>query len=395
MAAIAENITNLNHSQQPEPPLFATARPTLWPHMLWPRAKRVMPFPFNQPHTRYYYHARNGIYELGQLLGLTGQEVLFPAYFQGVELEAIMAAGVRLRFFPVHQKMRVDPAEVAAMIGPQTRAIYMTHYVGFPGPVKELQAVCRERGLLLIEDCGHALLSCLGDEPLGSTGDASIYCVYKSLAAPHGGAVLLRERAVDLPQGETPSLVSLASYVATSVLLNLEMRGSVVGHKLRQAAMGWGKSALNAAHVKRDSVSTLHFDLSRVNLAMSNFVHSILNTQDYRSIINRRRDNYLHLLYRLRHLSAPLFDGLPEGVCPIYYPFLSRDSRETQRRLRARGVETITVWHEPHPVVPEGVFPEVDELRRTVLWIPCHQDLAHSAISRVADAVQAVAKEMQ
>lgn len=395
MAALAEDLTNLNYSQQPEVPLFATARPTLWPHMLWPRTKQVMPFPFNQPNTRYYYHARNGVYELGQLLGLTGQEVLFPAYFQGVEIEALMAAGVRPRFFPVHEKMRIDPAEVAGMIGPHTRAIYLIHYVGFPGPVEELSAICRERGLLLIEDCAHAMLSCLGDQPLGSTGDASIYCIYKALAAPHGGAILLRDRAVDLPQGETPSLVSLASYIATSVLLNLEMRGSAVGRMLRRTAMGWGKSALNAAHVKRDSVSTLHFELERVNLAMSDFVHTILNAQDYRGIIARRRDNYLHLLERLRAVSAPLFEGLPAGVCPIYYPFLIRDSQDAQRRLRARGVETITVWHESHPVTPVGSFPEVDELRRTVLWIPCHQDLTPAAISRVADAVQAVAKEMQ
>ena len=395
MAAVAEEIKNLDYGQQPEPPLFATARPTLWPHMLWPRAKQAMPFPFNQPHTRYYYHARNGIYEFGQLLGLSGQEVLFPAYFQGVELEAIMAAGVRLRFYPVHRKMRVDPAEVAAMIGPQTRAIYLTHYVGFPGPVKELQAICREHGLLLIEDCGHAMLSCLGDEPLGSMGDASIYCIYKSLAAPHGGAILLRDQAVNSPQRETPSLVSLASYIATSVLLNLETRGSAMGHALRRTAMGWGKAALNAAKVKRDSVSTLYFDVSRVNLAMSDFVHTILNAQDYRQIITRRRENYLYLLDRLRAFSAPPFEGLPTGVCPIYYPFLCRDSQDAHRRLRARGVETITVWREPHPVMPEGTFPEVDALRRSVLWVPCHQDLTPAAISRVADAVQAVAKEMQ
>jgi dTDP-4-amino-4,6-dideoxygalactose transaminase len=395
MTAIAERIPNLEGVKTQDAPLFATAMPTLWPHMLLPRAKqKEMPYPFDQPNVRYFYLARNGVYELAHLLGLSGQEVLFPAYFQGVELEALLAAGVHLRFFPVHEKMQVNASEVEAMIGPQTRAIYMIHYAGFPGPVEELSEVCRKRNLFLIEDCALALLSRLGDKPLGSIGDAAVYCIYKMMAAPHGAAMVVRGGAADLPKGESPSLISLASYVAKSVLLNLETRGSAVGRMLRRAAASWGDAALRAAHTAREPVATLQFDLSRVKLAMSDFTHTALNAQDFSGIVENRRRNYTYLLDRLHALSPPVFGALPKGVCPLFYPFQIREKQEAQRRLRARGVEALDFWHWSHPVLPEGLFPVVDELRQTVLWVPCHQDLTPAAISRVADAVQEVVEEM-
>ena len=69
--------------------LVASALPTLGPGMVWPRTRRAaVPFPFDDPGVRYFYYARNAVYALARLWNLAGQEVLFPAYFHGVELEA-------------------------------------------------------------------------------------------------------------------------------------------------------------------------------------------------------------------------------------------------------------------------------------------------------------------
>jgi dTDP-4-amino-4,6-dideoxygalactose transaminase len=141
----------------------------------------------------YVHFARNAIYALAWQLGLAEADVLVPAYCHGVEVEALIAAGVRVRFFPVHGGMQVDPDEIRRLVRPDTRAIYLIHYLGFPGPVHELRALCDERGLLLIEDCALALLSRLGDEWLGSTGDAAVFCLYKTLPTVDGGAAVLKE----------------------------------------------------------------------------------------------------------------------------------------------------------------------------------------------------------
>jgi len=397
MTTLVERISETVDGRPPEEEIFAPAFPTLWPHMLLPRTQRVeWPYPFTDPSVRYFYFARNGVYALPRLLGLAGQEVLFPAYFHGVELEALLAAGVRLRFYPVREGMRVDPAEVAALIRPETRAVYLTHYLGFPGPVEELQRICRERGLWLIEDCALALLSRLGEQPLGSFGEAAVFCLYKTVPAPNGGAIVLRGQGGDeLSAGKSPSLASVVSYAASSMFANLALRGGAAGRWLRRTILACGKAALTAAGTERVATGTPHFNRSQAGIGMSRLSHRVLSAQDFSAIIERRRRNYVRLLGWLRDLTPPVFGELPAGVCPLFYPFKIQDRERVLARLEARGIGAGPFWSTGHPLTPPGLFPEVDELRRTVLWLPCHQDLTEATIDRMAAMVCEVVREVK
>lgn len=393
-------MTSINRSIAPpstsvqEEKLFARADPTLWPHMLLPRRRLELPFPFGDPRVRYSYFARNGIFELARLLDLGGREVLFPAYFHGVELEALLAAGVRPRYFPVRRGMRVDPDEVVARIGPQTRAVYLIHYAGFPGPVAELSEACRERGLMLIEDCALSLLSHLGDRPLGKFSDAAVFCLYKTLPTPNGGAVVLHsDQFRELPEGEGSSLTSVAAFTLFSLLRNIELRGGPPGRLLSRTVRTLGKGPKRAAQLTYVHVGDQHFDRSHLELSMGGFSHVVIKAQDFPSIVERRRRNYSRLLDQLGDVAPSVLGTLPPGVCPLFYPIQMLDKPATMARLRARGVETVNFWSLPHPAGPVEAFPAVDELRRTVLEIPCHQDLTPSAIDRVVRAVREVVKE--
>ncbi len=374
--------------------IFAPAGPVLWPHMLLPRFKHAeMPFPFNDPSVRYVYLARNGIYALARELGLGGQEVLFPAYFCGVELDALLAAGVRPRFFPVSSRLRIDPHAVIDRITPQTRAIYVIHYLGFPGPVAELQRVCWERGLLFIEDCALALLSFAGDRPLGSFGDGAVFSLYKSLPTPNGGAVVMRDPRANRPsEGMQPPVVALMSSVIPSLLLNLEMHGSGAARWLRRTLRSVAVKVWYAAGKEPPVMSPTRFSSGQLKLAMSRLSHVVLRAQNFAAIVERRRRNYSYLLEQLRDLVPPVFEELPPRVCPLFYPLQVLNSLSVIARLKEQGVETLAFWGRYHPMTPQRRFPEVDHLRRTMLWLPCHQDLGLAAIARVAEVVRQIVR---
>ncbi|MBB6349156.1 dTDP-4-amino-4,6-dideoxygalactose transaminase [Nonomuraea muscovyensis] len=59
----------------------------------------------------------------------------------------------------------LDPAAVASLIGPRTRAIMAVHLFGAPARVDELRALADEHGLALIEDCAQAWLTELPAPP--------------------------------------------------------------------------------------------------------------------------------------------------------------------------------------------------------------------------------------
>lgn len=395
MEAVAKKLPDTGRSQGGREGLMATAIPTLTPTMLVPRKRRVAaPFPFEDPATHWFYFARNGIFSLARLWGLAGREVLFPAYFHGVELEALLEAGVRPRFFPVHDKMRIDPAEVIERIRPETRAVYLIHYLGFPAPVEEIAAACRERDILLIEDCALSLLSSSGGQPLGSFGDASIFCLYKTLPVPNGGAVVLRRGPpLGLPTGVPPPLASTVAPMFSSMLQAAELHGGIPGRLLRKVVRTVGNAASRAARAERVPTGTQHFDRAHVGLSMSRISHVVAASQDFAGVVERRRRNYFHLLGKLRNVSTPVFSELPPGVCPLFYPFQTEDKQAVLSRLLARGIEAVDFWRVGHAAVPPGVFPEVDRLRQTILEIPCHQDLSPSAIDRIAATVIEVVEE--
>lgn len=369
--------------------LTAAALPTLSPGMLIPRRQRARPpFPFSDPSAFTFYFARNGIYSLARLWGLAGKEVLFPAYFHGVELEALLEAGVRPRFYPVDGRMQVDPAEVIERIGPETQAVYLIHYLGFPGPVEELAAACAERGIRLIEDCALGLLSSLGDKPLGSFGDAAIFCVYKTLPAPNGGVLVLRQATpIGLPRGEEPSVASTWAPIASSLLQGLEISGGGLGAAVGGTVRTVGRTVSRWVAPGKVPTGTQTFNRAHVGLGMSPLSKVITEAQDPARIVERRRRSYFHLLGRLRGVSQPVFGELPPGVSPLFYPLQTDRKEQLLQVLWSNGIEAVDFWRRGHPSVPPGAFPEVEHLRRTIVELPCHQDLEPRVIDRMADLV--------
>ena len=369
--------------------LFVSAFPPLQPSALFATRHAPQIYPFNNPRLEYFYYARNGIYALARSWKLEGQEVLFPAYFHGVELEALVAAGVVPRFYPVHRSMRVDPEEVKSLVTRKTRAIYLVHYVGFPGPVQEIADVCRSRNLLLVEDCALALLSRHGSVPLGALGDAAVFCLYKTLPLPNGGAVLVQNPG--LPKLGAPcasSIVSGIAYSASLLSSNFKFPTGGLTHRLLAMLRKQIKRATQPLGVAE--VGTQHFDLSLANAGMSKLGHRILAALDLDQIIERRRRNYLHLLNRLQPFCEPVFTQLPPGVCPLFFPIHVRQKEAVVERLFMRGIQAVNLWSAYHTLAPPGRYPEVDELRQTVLEIPCHQGITGNTVDRMADEVISV-----
>ena len=367
---------------------WATDLPLLRVSMLLPRGSVPSDaFPFSNPTIQYVHFARNAIYALARHFGLAGADVLVPAYFHGVEIEALVAAGVRPRFFPVRSGMRVHAEDIVRCIRPETRAVYLIHYLGFPGPIEDLQGICRERGLLLFEDCALALLSSLGPRPLGSFGDASVFCLYKTLPTVDGGAVVLRDGSLKI-DGTAPPASGTAREVAVSLLRSFQRRQGAVGRGLIGTLKKAGKLLAKPAKENWVPVGTQDFNPGDANLLMSSVSRAVVAAQNFERIVSTRRRNFLHLQSLLSDLAPTVFDRLPDGVCPLFYPFVTARKIELWRQLESKGVQAVLFWLPRQFAPARGDFPEVDQLRETVLELPCHQDMSPADIERLAQVVR-------
>ncbi|HET8541365.1 MAG TPA: DegT/DnrJ/EryC1/StrS family aminotransferase [Anaeromyxobacter sp.] len=367
------------------------ALPTLWPGMLSPLAPaRPAPFPFGAPRVTHYYLARNAVWHGARLLGLEGKEVLVPAYHHGVEVGALADAGAIPVFVRVDARMRLDLEDVERRIGPRTRAIYVIHYAGFAQAMDEVNALARRHGLLVVEDCALSLLAAEGTRPLGSTGHAGVFCFYKTLPVPNGGALVVNDPAVlgEVPRPDPAPLASTLSHATGSLLANAALRFGGAGEALRAGVRKGYALVRGASGLQPVSTGTMTFDPATKDLGMSGLSEVIARRCDADAIVAARRRNYFLLLGRLRDRVPPVFAEVPPGASPLFYPLVCEDKAAVQARLAANGVETVDFWREGHPRCPPGAFPEVDALRRRVLELPVHQDLAPDDMARVARAAR-------
>lgn len=393
-AALSLHLTSGDGERAKLPTRTVPCMQTAWPHMLLPRisAPTGLAFPFDQPGLRFRYFCRNAVWDAVQLLGLAGKEVLMPAYHHGVELETLLAAGVKPVFFRVDAQMKSDLVDARRKLSSKTCALYIIHYAGFPQEMDEARRLADAAGIPLIEDCALSLLSKDGEKPLGSTGDLSVFCLYKTLPVPNGGALLARgqyrNQLAALPAVSPPKFTSTASHLVGSLLSNLELRAGPAGRRVREAIRGAGNWAVRRAKVERVSTGTQHFNAEDVGLGMSAASQLVLHNQDFAQIVEHRRRNYFLLHAMLRDVAPPVTGELGAGVCPLFYPMLARDKPVLMARLLARGVETVDFWRIRHRAVRAGEFPEVERLRETVLELPVHQDLTPADAEHVATSVR-------
>jgi dTDP-4-amino-4,6-dideoxygalactose transaminase len=124
-----------------------------------------------------------------------GDEVIVP----GITFVASAAAVRYCGATPVLAEIRgqhdlgLDPEDVAARITPRTKALCAVHYGGYAAPLTELQRLCDERGLILIEDAAHSPEAVLsgGDtgRKLGTYGQSGCFSFFsnKILSCGEGG----------------------------------------------------------------------------------------------------------------------------------------------------------------------------------------------------------------
>jgi dTDP-4-amino-4,6-dideoxygalactose transaminase len=374
--------------------LFIPSLPTLDPTLLAPSLAPARPplYPLDRldsPSTQLFYLARAGVYHTIKhwLAGAPGV-VVMPAYHHGVEVEAVRAAGARVVFYRVDRDMRVDLDDLRKKAqGPDVRAVYVTHFVGFAQPIVEARTIARERGVPLFEDCALALFSRAPDgTPLGSFGDASCFCLYKTLPVPHGG--LLVAPHVPVAEVAAPPLLSTLHHTAGLALAHLELHSSSLGRAIRQAARSASHATVDKA-VATVKTGTMHLDPHDLELGASRLVERLLPRFDHEMVVVRRRRNFQRLANALDGVLEVVGAPLPPGACPLFLPvrITDRDKRDVMHALHAVGIDAIDFWG---PTGDVEEFPEVAALRREILELPCHQSLDDDAIDLVAHAVKQV-----
>lgn len=125
-----------------------------------------------------------------------GSEVITTPLTFCATVNAILHAGltpVLADVDPVTQN--IDPDAIEAAITPRTRAILPVHFAGRPCAMDRIMAIAEKHGLVVIEDCAHAIETEFHGKPAGTFGDFGCFSFYvtKNVITGEGGMILGRD----------------------------------------------------------------------------------------------------------------------------------------------------------------------------------------------------------
>jgi perosamine synthetase len=353
--------------------------PPLPPVVYLRRPARQLPFPLHDQRCRLFALGRHALWRGVTALGMeAGDEVLVPAYHHGSEVEALTKAGLVCRFYAASEDLRPEESELETLVTPQTRALLLIHYLGFPQDTSRWRGWCDDRGLILIEDAAQAWLARDDDgHAVGSRGDLAIFCLYKTYGISEGAAIVSR-RPPAPPSG--PPAVGAVSTARRHVSWMLSRAPTTRHTSSRQI----------------EPASLAEFDLGDPETQPSRATQFLLRRVVAKDAAAARRRNYEALLHGLRDHVAPPFESVPDGASPFVFPLDTGRKQALLEKLRAEGIQAFDFWSVGHPAYDGALFPALEERRRRTIGLPVHQELLAQDIDRLATVVgRAMEREIE
>lgn len=293
-----------------------------------------------------------------------GDEVIVPAITFVASAAAVRQCGATPVLAEVGgaHDLGVDPEDVAALIGPRTKAVCAVHYAGYRCDTPRLADLCAERGIALIEDSAHHPLC----PPIGIAACFS-FSSSKVLACGEGG--LLATDDADVAQLAR----ELRSHAMTSEAWDRH-RGHAPGYDITGVGYNYRIDEPRAALLS-SRLGRLQEDIAR-----------------RRALVHRYRD----LLQGVDGVSVPYRDEEVDLASCYAMPVLI-ERQELRDRVRLlmgqRAVQTNVLYPAIHEFSAyasprQRPLPRSEAVARMELTLPLYPHLTHEDQDRVVAALR-------
>ena len=277
--------------------------------------------------------------------------------------------------------MNIDPVKIQAAITDKTKAVIAVHYGGHPCEMDEINSICNENNLLLVEDAAHAIPAKYKGKFIGSGENPVAFSFYatKNLTTAEGGMLTGNKDLIE--KGVVSSLHGMNRDAWKRNDQTGSWRYDIVtpGFKYNmtdlQAGMGLAQlKKLKDMHSRRKEI-----------VAMYNDAFSAVGIFDLP--VEREYCESAWHLYPLR---------IREGALKI-----TRDEFIEELRKRNIGtsvhfipIHTFTYYVEKYGYKPEDYPVAFNESER-LITIPLHPGLSDDDVKDVVGAVLDITKQLK
>ena len=268
---------------------------------------------------------------------------------------ACLAVGAKPKYVDVDATtLCLSPAAVEEALTRGPAAVILTHLYGQLGAAEAISALCRARGVPLIEDCAQAHGARRGGSVAGSFGDVGCFSFYptKNLGALGDGGAIVTDR-VDLDQ----ALRSLRQY-------------------------GWSRKYV----VERSNGRNSRLDEIQAAVLRDKLPGLDAQNQARRRVASKYNEAFVGLPLR-----CP--PSLEDDYVAHLYVVRSRRREALRMYLDAAGISTDVHYPIPDHQQPAGpmgdALPVTEAACEQVLSLPCFPGISDEDVESVIEAVRA------
>lgn len=128
-----------------------------------------------------------------------GDEAVVSSITFAASANCVLYCGAKPVFADIDpETCNIDPQSIRKLITPATKAIVAVDFTGQAVKHDEIAGICKEHGLVLIEDAAHAIGTKYRGRPVGSIADMTCFSFHpvKTVTAGEGGAVTTNDEGL-------------------------------------------------------------------------------------------------------------------------------------------------------------------------------------------------------
>ena len=290
-----------------------------------------------------------------------GDEVIVPSFSFAASANAVRLVGATPVFVDIEPgSFCLDPAAVAAAIGPRTAAIMPVHLYGHPAAMDRILPLAEQHGLAVVEDAAQAHGAAVGGRPVGALGTVGCFSFYptKNMHSLEGGMITTADPALARTLRLLRNQGMEQKYANEIVGANMRLTdvAAAVGREQLKQLPGWTAQRQSNAKFLDNEITSV--------------------------------------------VTPPVADGA-RHVYHQYTVRVAEDRDGAQARLKERGVGSAVYYpipiHRLKPYLDENGkpgpwdLPETEKAAAEVLSLPIFPTLSQAELQRIADAVNDVA----
>lgn len=330
-------------------------------------------------------HFSRGRYALGEAYRLAGLDqqsaLLAPAYHCVTMLDPALALGAQVQLYSLKSDLSPDSDsldKLYAQSNKPVKALLATHFFGFIQEFSRLKQWCDDKGVVLIEDCSHALFT----EGYQASG-AGLYgkfiasSPYKFFPCTDGGLLYAPEaELLDAVNTESASLLAelrgIKSTIEKSRLPKVSTNEIELIDQQLESLMN-GAPAPGADQCMMRSAQSMQYSLASTRTASLRSSRWVVSHASVENNVTRRQKNYRRWGDAL--LAVPncraLYPEIPQDVVPYMFPLYLDFPMPHFYWLKQLG---LPVWRWDEMAISN--CPVAGDYRLHLLHLPCHQSLS-------------------